>query len=50
MRRFVSLLFSGVCAIMLDCWGEWKNHVVKGLDRDLSDVWSLVVFTFSAMY
>ena len=37
----------GTCALLWDLWGERNNRVFRGLEKDLSDVWSLARFYVS---
>lgn len=37
----------GVCITFWVLWGKWNNRVFRGLERDPSDVWSLVRYYVS---
>lgn len=36
------LWFTGVCAILSVLWGERNSRIFRGVDKDPSEVWSLV--------
>lgn len=38
------LWLAGVCAVILDAWGERNDRVFHGRERDYSDVWALIRF------
>ena len=41
------LLWADVCAVLWGLWGERKNRVFRGVERDPREVWSLVRFHVS---
>lgn len=41
------LWFAGMCALLWDVYGGRNNKVFRGLEKDHSEVWSLVRFHVS---
>ena len=36
-----------VCVILWALWGEWNNKILRGVERDPKDLWSLVHYHVS---